>query len=392
MRAFQFSISFILFLFLTYPSISQRSANDLYDLAYDEYQNNDFEECISILNELLVKSSRSDAYLLKASAQEELDDDYGAVETYTSLLQLNPMMSEALFKRGELYLKLRYYSLAVSDFSDLLEFDNANFTQAIFFKIDPTGEEQVQVGSIETMRSTIYTLRSEGFKQMGEFEKALNDINNAIKLDSSANNYLNRALVEKEQGNERKAMEDIRYAITIEPDNSLLWYNLLLMDPLADVPVNIINEHDFKPLISYEALEAYQKGEFKKAESLFRISIKADPVDPLVLVNFGRLKNKLGKYEEARKLYFKALDLDPGQIECYYLIANTFFKDKAYENASIYYEQFLGRDPARGDIWYNAAITYYLLKQYSDACRCLENALARGASVDRKSGLWRRCQ
>ena len=377
---------------LSVTAQAQRRVEDLYNQANDNYLEGKYEEAYRYISQYLRKVRSPEAYYLKAMIQEGNGNSFGALESYTAAIKLKPEYREAYFKRGELYFEKGYYELAIDDFTFLLSTADPGNTSAIFFQLDVSGQEQVKVGSLETMKSQIYDLRGNAYKEIGHFERALKDFERSIRVDSSAERFVNRAVFLMDINRDRDAKNDLLQAIELDSTYTLAWYNLLLIDPETEIPSHVISDSSFGPLAGYRAIEAYNAGDMKKAEKLFEYAMKSNPEDPLVMINFGRHQIRLNKNSKARRLLKKAYEIAPHRIESLYLIGNAFFKDDMYEQAIAYYENYLAKDGSHPDVWYNAAVTYHQLGNKYDACRCLKSADRRGAEIEKGSGIWEVCR
>ncbi|MEM9327795.1 MAG: tetratricopeptide repeat protein, partial [Bacteroidota bacterium] len=251
-------------------------------------------------------------------------------------------------------------------------------TQAIFFKTDPTGQEQVQVTSMSRMKSNIYGLRGLTYQAMGDYDRAMIDLDRAIWLDSTSQNVMNRALLHKELGELDLAAAQLKLAVQLQPSNEVAWFNLVILDDAVELPDAIKAEADFGPMLAYRAVEAFEEANYEEAEALFRQALVLNPDDPSLLLNAGRLDIKQGQLEEAKRKFLVALSMDETRLETYYLMGNAFFREKAFEEAAAFYDQFLLRDRSNSKVWYNAAMAYFELQDLKSACQYLQEASVRG--------------
>ncbi len=360
---------------------AQSKAYDLYIEARELFHNHDHDLALSTLQESLRRRKTPEAFYLEALIYDETKRGMQAISSLTNVIEMQADHLDAYFKRGELYYREGIYMQALKDFDFILEYDGPAETNAIYFKVDPNQQEQVQVVTLVSMQQQVYGLRGLVYQAIGEYDKALSDLSYAIALDSSAQNHVNRALLFMELNRKEDARRDLLTATSLSPDLVIAWYNLLLVDQNVEIPESIMNDIEFIPMISYQAVEALQKEEYELAQSLFTRALMINPYDALLLLNAGRLSYKLENYDEAIGFYKKALEIESSRFEVYYLIGNSFFQKKDYAQAAAYYEQFLARDRSDGNVWYNAALTYLELEDNLRACECLKNAMDRGMAV-----------
>ena len=349
-----------------------------YNNAVDQISEGNYDSALYHLNRSIVARRNSDAFFLRASVYQQLGEDARAITDYTSTIQLSSEFVEAYFKRGELYLKNGVYTEALEDFNYVINKGSNENTQAVFFRIDPTGVDQVKVSSLTDMMGTVLSLRSQVYQAMGDYKKAARDINKAIETDSSSQNLVNRALLMEEMGERMIAIANLNWAIDLNPENEVAWFNLMLLDESCEVPLELYDNPSFAPMLSHRAVKEYEEDNLDQAERLFKQALKLNPEDPDLLLNIGRLNFKRGKFKTARKQFTKALTLDDSKLQTYYLIGNTFFREQLYAESVAYYEQFLVRDRSNGQVWFNAAMAYFQMDRDQEACSYLNNALSRG--------------
>lgn len=71
-----------------------------------------------------------------------------------------------------------------------------------------------------------------------------------------------------------------------------------------------------------------------KALDAFRKAYEAEPTNKEIIFSLGDMYDKLRNFEEAEKLYLRILELEPGNMGNYYVIAE-FYKRYAAENAEL---------------------------------------------------------
>ncbi len=389
----RYVLTIVLCILLSSPTttISGQGITESYEKARAQYYDGHYEEALTTVNEYLSLERSIEGYYLQAMIYEAMGNNMGAIKSLSNIVYADEAHLDARFKRGELYYREGIYIQAIEDFNFIVGFSGNTETNAVYFKIDPTGQEQVHVTSLASMKGQVYAMRALALQATGEYDLALEDISYAISKDSTAQNYINRALLYKEIYKYDLAKADLRVAISLRPDLVNAWYNLLLLDPDIQIPDDILMNTEFIPLITYQAVEAFQNGDLELAKSLFSKALVANPDDPILLTNAGRLSYTLENYDDAIKFYMRVISLHPSRFEAYYLIGNSFFQKKEFNQSAAYYEQYLARDRSNANVWYNAAITYMELKDEERACECIQNALERGMVIDSGFSLLQTC-
>ena len=114
----------------------------------------------------------------------------------------------------------------------------------------------------------------------------------------------NIAFVYVEQGDQEKAVEAVREAREVAPDD----VNLILTE--ANLQIRLGNKDEFAKLMG-EALEL-------------------DPNNPTLYFNLGVISGEQGDYEKAEEYYNKAIELNPDYVDAYINLGSAMLeKDKA---------------------------------------------------------------
>jgi tetratricopeptide (TPR) repeat protein len=126
----------------------------------------------------------------------------GAIATFSRAIELDPRNWHAWFNRARAYLDKGNYDGVIADSTKAIELgNNPNLAYA-------------------------YGLRGTGWAAKGDFEQALFDHTQAIKLDpSNALAYSNRAADRLRMGNWTGALADCNQSIALDPTSPLPYYN-----------------------------------------------------------------------------------------------------------------------------------------------------------------------
>ncbi len=160
----------------------------------------------------------------KALAEEQIKDYESAEKSYEQLLATHPGFDNGYIGRAKLRLATGDTIAAVADLDRALEI-NKNATNA-------------------------YVLRADiAIHKNKDFQKALNDMNEAIKLQPQyAGFFINRAFLRYNLDDYFGAMADYDYAIQLEPMNSVALFNRGLLR--AEVHDNDRAIDDFTKVLS----------------------------------------------------------------------------------------------------------------------------------------------
>ncbi|MBR3628486.1 MAG: tetratricopeptide repeat protein [Elusimicrobia bacterium] len=133
-------------------------------------------------------------------------------------------------------------------------------------------------------------------------------------------------------------------------------------------------EKEFSPsseiyyLIAYSYYLKNNKKEFNLITKYLEKSIDADTRNRNSYILLGKIYEDTNMYENARKLYRKALFEDIDNIsEFYGLIANTYFKENRFDEAMTYYNRALKSNKNYISTYYNIAEIYKSKKEFDKA-------------------------
>ena len=157
----------------------------------------------------------------------------------------------------------------------------------------------------------------------GEYEKAINKYNQAIKSKPDfAEAYSGRGTGKAMSNKSKQAMTDYDKAIRLKPDDAKTYYN--------------------RGLIKIDL------GQFEEAIADFDEAIRLNPNDPIAYNNRAIAKAEVDKPEEAFADFDKAINISPEYAAVYYNRAVTWEELSEYEKADADYAKAkeLGFDPS----------------------------------------------
>lgn len=164
------------------------------------------------------------------------------------------------------------------------------------------------------------------------------------------------------------------------------------------------------------ASKAFAKGRYTAAEQLYRTLYDSNPDHVAGLVNLGTILLYRNKCEEAieyfnrasrlapdlaisyylagichyrlddmdpaRVMFARTVELDPGNAEAFFYLANIEAINGEYEPALKHFAAAVKLKPTLGDAHYNMARLYAELKKIPDAARAYDRSIANGAEPD----------
>jgi tetratricopeptide (TPR) repeat protein len=121
---------------------------------------------------------------------------------------------------------------------------------------------------------TAYNNRGVAYRLKGEYEKSIEDFDEAVKLRPNfANAFNNRGVAYRNKGDLDHALADYDQAIRLKPDYLAAFYN--------------------------RGLVFVERGEYARAIDDFNVVLQVDPQNPLVLFRRGQALLKNGDVEAA---------------------------------------------------------------------------------------------
>lgn len=123
------------------------------------------------------------------------------------------------------------------------------------------------------------------------------------------------------------------------------------------------------PSIAYVnwAIHLAESGHMKEAEEKLLSSTLMAHQTPEAYINLGVLKIKERKFEEAIKLYSRAIRLDSNSAKAYCFLANALTEMKDFQDAERKFKQALKIDPNNSDILLNWGISLVRQRKFVQA-------------------------
>jgi DNA-binding transcriptional MerR regulator len=97
---------------------------------------------------------------------------------------------------------------------------------------------------------------------------------------------------------------------------------------------------------------------FDEAEKLYRRALELDPHLAIALTNLGNIRFRRGDEQGAVDLYMRALELDDRQPEAHYNLGYVMLERGESRRAVHYFERALAADPRFSDAHFNLAMAY----------------------------------
>ena len=349
-------------------------AQDYYDVARAHFLEDQLDSARYYLDLVLKKGATAEDYFLSGMIHEQENKDLRALADYEAVVKMDPANLEAHFHKGLIYYNSASSDQAIEDFTYVLENQSRSHTNAIYYGYDPFGKKGTFITTLQSMVGRVYQYRGLAYQKNGETKKALRDFNTSFEYDSIADFFVNRALLYSNTAQDDLAIRDLRSAIAMEPDHYVAWYNLALLDEKAQLPLELLRDDQFAPMLNLLGANSYENGEYTLALKYLTKAIEHNGKDELAFLNRGKSLLKLGSFRQARADFLKAIQINSSNTEAFYLVGNSFFYEGNFENAIGFYERYLVVDQGHKNVWYNAAMAYLSVENKERGCDCLKRS------------------
>ncbi|XP_032098398.1 tetratricopeptide repeat protein 6 [Sapajus apella] len=266
----------------------------------------------------LISQTNGSFYHATAMCHHRINEFEEAINFFTWALKINPCFLDAYVGRGNSYME---YSLdeatkkAQKDFLKALHINpgyikariSLGYNLQIQGKFQKAWNHFTIAMDIDPKNYLAYEGRAVVCLQMGNNFAAMQDINAAMKINTTAEFLTNRGVIHEFMGHKQNAMKDYQEAISLNPKYSLAYFNA----------GNIYFHHR----------------QFSQASDYFSKALKFDPENEYVLMNRAIANTILKKYEEAKEDFANVIERCPFWAAVYFNRAHFYYCLKQYELA-----------------------------------------------------------
>lgn len=270
------------------------------------------------------KQNICNMYSVRASIYAALADTAKAIADYTSAINIDPLYNRGYENRGQIYYEQKNYELSDKDFkqitandpSSVLGYMGVGRNYSDQNKWDEALEQFAHVKKLYPYYSTVYGFSAEANMGKKDWDKATDDIVNAIALD--ANNGKVAKLLKK-------------------------------MDPSAITRLRI----------------------------KFQLQSAQNPNSTTWPLYNAALHEYNGLYKQAIKYYEETYRIDPSATYCLDRIAECYGKDGQYENSLRTIDRALSADSDNVSLMTHKANYLYCLGRREESISLLDSALKK---------------
>nr|KAF6488202.1 tetratricopeptide repeat domain 6 [Rousettus aegyptiacus] len=277
-----------------------------------------------------------------------------AVNFFTWAININPCFLDAYVGRGNSYMEYGHNEAtkqAQKDFLRALHFDPTYIKARISLGYNLQAQEKFQKAwhhftiatEVDPKSYLAYEGRAVVCLQMSDNFAAMQDINMAIKMNTTAEFLTNRGVIHEFMGQQQNAMKDYQAAVSLNPTYSLAYFNA----------GNIYLHHR----------------QFSQASDYFSKALQFDPENKCAMMNRAIANTILKKYEEAREDFANVVENCPFWAAVYFNRAQLYCCLKQYELAEEDLSKALSLKP-------NDALVYNLRAEVRGKLGMIEEAMA----------------
>ncbi len=235
-----------------------------------------------------------------------------------------------------------------------------------------------------TPTAEFYTIRGTLFGQREEYDKALSDFNEALRLDpGSSIAYRRRGIVWSRKGDLDKAVHDYDEALRLDPLNAVslgyrgtAWLMTQQYDKaIADYTAATRLDPKFAAAYCNRGFAFYKRREFDRAIADFNEALRLDPKNALPHVARGSAWYEKGEYESAKADFNQAIRLGSNDAETYGMRGSTCHKMGEYGQAIADCSEAIRLNPKLGQAYTVRGITWYYEDEYAKAVADLKEAI-----------------
>jgi tetratricopeptide (TPR) repeat protein len=367
------------------------SAEQLYEQGIERLNEEQYEQALSLLNELIKLNPKyPEAYAARAEVRERLNDLDGAMIDYAICVELLPDQYDPLFSLAVIRYELKLYELAKQDFLKLQHLPTGH-TNRILYRQTAQGIGTDKIMTAQgAIKSELYNYLGLIETQLQNCKRGISYMDSAIQLNSAeADYYVNRALA-KQACKDESAQKDFNRALAINPDHSLTRHNLAVQskqDSFDQTEKQLTEIIQVDSTLQYPFIaRGYYRltnGNYRGALADYTQAIEIDDQDPHLWLNRGMAKEKLNDLTGAFGDYTQAIELQENFANAWVNRGNVLMKQSRFQDAIEDYTVAILHQPDYGYAFLNRALAKHYAQKSSDACQDLKQAEGLGMKVER---------
>lgn len=347
---------------------AQTIENKAYNAALEVYRTKDYNRCLTKLNDYKGEITNPDFYYLKAIAHQHIGERENAIAAYENTLELDDRHFNTNLNLGRIYYNDRNYLEAIplletaylrrdKDVNLLYDLAKAHFYAQEYQAANVYLEDYTKRNS---KNAEAWRLLGESYSKLGKSKNAAkafewarkygtNDDDLHNHLDDNISKYGREASEYTKDGKYEEAIKVLEKGIIEHSEAASLHFNL--------------------------GLNYMEVGNTKKAREEFKKTIDLEPAHAKAYQGLGQIYYEREEFQEAGAYYLATIDAGKQDEFVYYKLGSCWFKLKRFENAIIAYQKAIGLNSKEKRYYFSLGLSYLALDKHYDAIAAMDNAL-----------------
>ncbi|UIR57235.1 tetratricopeptide repeat protein [Sphingobacterium sp. SRCM116780] len=338
------------------PEVSSlsNSSDDSYQVAWDLYKAEKYEEALKVINKLIAKDKGNVAYYqVKCYILIGLKRNADIITTATKGLELDAEYHSFYDIRGNTYYFDLKPELARSDYQKMIQLkqDNARYFNNFLKLLNEMRKDDDMINVFELFENSVksgedieephyiadvYFYGALAYQRKKDNLKAVELLSKAIENSPEAAMYYNnRGLIFQDLEKLLPAKKDLDKAIELDNDNPVYYENRYSI--LFDLKKYQEAQNDLLKVISLgnSDLDIYASlaltydvlNNYSKAAEYYDLVLQKSPKQRVVLGNYAYALFELNQIPKSIEMFERALVLDPSEIDVLVGLATLYHLD-----------------------------------------------------------------
>jgi tetratricopeptide (TPR) repeat protein len=215
------------------------------------------------------------------------------------------------------------------------------------------------------------------------YQTALQDLDQALKVDENPWAYFYRGLIREKQGETRRALEDLTRGIRLDGDFEVALHRRGLLYAEMGEPEKASQDQDrvleidpyHAGALTARATARAALGDLQWALQDLDQACGLDPSSALAFCERGRVRHQLGLDAEALADFGRAVELDPAFAPVYLARGDAYMALEEYQQAAVDYGRAVELQPKNAAAHYARGLARAALREHRSAVEDFDHAL-----------------
>jgi tetratricopeptide (TPR) repeat protein len=245
-------------------------------------------------------------------AWQQNGDHDQAIAEFTEAIRLDPQAVNAYYSRGLAYEEKNDIDNALADLQKVLSLrPESGWADRKLIEQALQGEDVIAREDVEQAVARVMVARGIIFYSQGEYQKAIGDFSEAIRLNPSGSAHFERGRAYYLTGQFKEAVDDLDRAASSNPEDAGLTAAIYFYlgdsyremreydKAVFNVKISIRRAPEVPDSYESRGLAYFEKGENDKAVSDFTEAIRLDPKKASYYLNRARVHRAMGHEDQA---------------------------------------------------------------------------------------------